>query len=105
VFLDELKTATSSGKEKQLFNSLGLVQQSADALSEKSSFIETSPSMTISEDSTSTETNTTQQDNGIEKSLSNRKVSSSPTKLKRKSNSVSKNSSNRKQSKIDTTVE
>ena len=92
--------ATSSGKEKQLFNSLGLVQQSTDLLSsEKSSFIETSPSITISEDSTSLEIMTTQEDNGLDKS---RQDVSSPIKLKRKSISPSKKSSHRKQSRIDT---
>jgi len=102
AFPDESQTITSAGKEKQLFNSLGLVQQSTDIISENSSFIETSPSITISEDSTSIETISTQQDNHLDKSVSVIKDSSSSNKLKRKSFCSSNKSSNRKQSKIDT---
>jgi len=81
---DESQIATSSGKEKQLFNSLGLAQQSTDVKSEKSLFTETSPSITTDEESTPIETILTQQDNHPDKSL------------KRKSSF----SSNRKQTKI-----
>ena len=99
IFLNDLQTTASSGKEKQLFNSLGLAQQPTDSPSEKS------PSVTISDDSASIEITAAQQDDGVEKSPSNRKPPSSPNKLKRKSNPASKKSSNRKQSKIDATVE
>ncbi|CAF2358682.1 unnamed protein product [Rotaria sp. Silwood2] len=93
---DELQpTVTSSGKEKQLFNTLGLVQQSTDIQIEKSSFVETAPL----EDSTSIETVFMQQDN----IPFNTKDSSLSVTLKRKSvfSSNTQNSSNRKQSKID----
>jgi hypothetical protein len=90
---DESQIATSSGKEKQLFNSLGLAQQSTDVKSEKSLFTETSPSITTDEESTPIETILTQQDNHP---LSTTKDSSLPITLKRKSSF----SSNRKQTKI-----
>ncbi|CAF0853838.1 unnamed protein product [Rotaria sordida] len=96
---DESQTVTSFGKEKQLFNTLGLVQQSTDILTEKSSFIQTSPS----ESSTAIETIFTQQDNHLDNSLSNTKDSSLSATFKRKSafSSNTQNSSNRKQLKID----
>ncbi|CAF1166624.1 unnamed protein product [Adineta steineri] len=94
---DESQTTTTSfGKEKQLFNSLGLVQQSTDLISETSS-------STTSEESSSIETVSSQQDNHSDKSHSNIKDSSLSVTFKRKStfSSNTKQSSNRKQSKID----
>jgi hypothetical protein len=103
TFLDESQTTTSSGKEKQLFNSLGLVQQSTDVTPENSSHIGTSPSITKIEDSSSNEMILPQQDNHLDQSLSNTKDSSLSATHKRKSGSSSnrKKSPNRKQSKID----
>ncbi|CAF1156645.1 unnamed protein product [Adineta ricciae] len=100
---DESLTTISSGKETQLFNSLGLVQQSADVLSEKSSSVETSPSVTItSEESSSIDTVLTPQpDNHPQKTSSHSNDSTLSGTLKRKSvfSSNKTQSSHRKQSK------
>ncbi|UJR26085.1 hypothetical protein I4U23_007431 [Adineta vaga] len=101
----ETQTTLSFGKEKQLFNSLGLVQQSTNVLAEKSSFIETSPSVTTSEESLSIDTILTpQQDNHPDKLLSNTNDSSLSSTIKRKSvfSSNTKQSSHRKQLKHET---
>ena len=90
TFLD---TSSSSGKEKQLFNSLGLVQQSTDLSSEPS------PVVSTNEDSISIDTMTAASDES--NSETDQKESPAPVKFKRKSISPEKTSSHRKQSKID----
>ena len=105
TFSAESPKVTSSGKEKQLFNSLGLAQQSNDAKSEGTLCIEKSSSITKDEQSP-IETILRQPDNQLDGPIFSTIDASLSSTLKRKSvfTSNTQHSSNRKQSKIDKTL-
>ncbi|CAF1393677.1 unnamed protein product [Rotaria magnacalcarata] len=86
---DESQTRTSSGKEKQLFNSLGLVQQSTDIIPETSS-----QTIAVGEDSTSMDDNI----------LSKTKDSSSLSTTNKRKSVFSSNQKQPKINKINNTV-